>query len=68
MEFAEKIKFERENAGFTVQELADKTGFINEVIERLEDGRMFPDVRHLTQIAKALGLKQGHFIQHLVNG
>lgn len=63
-----QLQVARMNAELTTQELADKTGFTREVIERLEDGTIFPDVRHLTSIAKALGFKDGYFLKEMIYG
>ena len=68
MNLSLQIRVARMNAELTTQELADKTGFTREAIERLEDGTIFPDVRHITSIAKALGFNEGYFLREMVYG
>jgi len=64
--FGEQIKKERQLANMTVAELATKARLSEQVIMNLEDGTMFPDVRHLMTLARAFGKHNGYFLTKLV--
>ncbi len=64
--FGEQIEKERKLAGLSIPELSQKTGLSEEVITNLENGVIFPNVRHLMTLAGAFGKKQGHFLTKFV--
>ncbi len=55
MTTAEKIKFQRENAGFTQEALASLVGVDRVTITKYENGSINPPTKRLEKIAEALG-------------
>ncbi len=56
-QLGEKVKKARINAGFTQEELANKSGLHRTYIAGIETGRRNISVKNLEKIAKALGVK-----------
>lgn len=65
--FGKQIEQERKIAKLSILELSQKTGLSEEVLTNIETGKLFPDVRHLMVISKALGKHQGHFFTQIVH-
>lgn len=57
--FAERLKNYREEAGLSVQALADKTGCPVDIIERAEAGGRQPALGYLVKLARAFGVRLG---------
>lgn len=57
----EKIRELRENKGFSLQEMANRTGFSSAVISQIENHMVSPPLGALIKIAKALEVKVGAF-------
>ena len=51
------VRAQRQNAGFSQEKLAEKSGLSTVFISRIERGKESPSVDSLVKIAKALGLK-----------
>lgn len=52
----EMIKKKREEAGFSVQELAEKTGFSSAILTQIENRMISPQLGAIVEIANALNL------------
>lgn len=63
--FGTQVEAERKLAQLSIPELSQKTGLAEDVITNIENGTLFPDVRHLLYITRALGLHEGHFLSKL---
>jgi transcriptional regulator with XRE-family HTH domain len=61
--FGIRIKELREELGFTQAELAVKSGVPLVELVKIEAGELFPDVRHITNIGKALGKHEGFLLK-----
>lgn len=59
----ERIRLAREERGFSVKELADRASCLDEYLQWVEDGQVEPPVALLIQLAKALKLDSGTFLQ-----
>ena len=64
--FGEQLKEERKSASLSVPELSQKTGLSEDVLIDIENGKLFPDVRHLMVLSKAFGKHEGYFFTKLV--
>lgn len=64
--FGEQIKQERMKVNLSVLMLSQKSGLSEEVINNIETGALFPDVRQLMTLSKAFGKHQGYFFTSLV--
>jgi transcriptional regulator with XRE-family HTH domain len=64
--FGEQIKKEMEIAKLSVSELSEKTGLSEDVIMKIAEGSLFPNVNHLMSLSKAFGKHQGYFFTKLV--
>ena len=60
-----KITAIRQNKKITTQELAERCGFSNAMIEKLEAGAAIPSLGHLIKIARVLGVRLGTFMDDL---
>jgi quercetin dioxygenase-like cupin family protein/DNA-binding XRE family transcriptional regulator len=58
----QKIRFTREQHGFTLEELAAKAGIESDVLAQLEAGDTFLPLGQLIKLSKALSLKMADFI------
>lgn len=64
--FGKNIKQERELANVTIAEMAKKTGLSEHVLVSIEEGKIFPNIKHLTQIARVLNKHDGYFLTKFV--
>lgn len=58
----EKIKSIRESKNLTIQEVAERSNFSVEQIERIESNVDFPSLAPLIKIARVLGVRLGTFL------
>ena len=61
-DFAKKIKDVRERQNMSIEELAEKSGVSQEVLEAMEAGEVIPSLTPLTKMARALGVRLGTFL------
>jgi len=59
----QRIRSAREERGLSVKELAGKAGCLDEYLEWVEDGQVEPPVALLIQLAGALRMDSGVFLQ-----
>lgn len=62
-DFGESLKVYRHKAGFTQQELAEKTGIHRVSVARYESGKRQPDMYTLLIMSDVLGLDHEFFLQ-----
>lgn len=58
-DFAKKIRDIRERQNMSVEELAQRSGVKQEVLEAMEAGEVIPSLTPLTKMARALGVRLG---------
>lgn len=58
-----KIRHHRGLCGFTLQQLADRTGLSKPLLSQVENGRVMPPVSTLLRIARALGVNLSQLFQ-----
>ena len=61
-DFAKKIRDIRERQDMSVEELAERSGVKQEVLEAMEAGEVIPSLTPLTKMARALGVRLGTFL------
>lgn len=61
-DFGKKIKDVRERQNMSIEELAEKSGVKQEVLEAMEAGEVIPSLTPLTKMARALGVRLGTFL------
>jgi transcriptional regulator with XRE-family HTH domain len=59
----QRLRLAREERGLSVKELAGKAGCLDEYLQWVEDGQIEPPVALLIQLARALKLESGTFIE-----
>ena len=59
----QRIRQTRQETGLSVQELADQAGCLDEYLEWVENSQVEPPVALLVQLAKAMKLDSGTFLQ-----
>lgn len=64
--FGKNIKQERELANVTLAEMAEKTGLPEHVLISIEEGKIFPNIKHLTKIARVFNKHDGYFLTKFV--
>lgn len=64
--FGKQIEAERVKQNMTIGDLSIKTNITEEVLTNIETGTLFPDVRHLMNIALALGKHEGFFFKKAI--
>lgn len=64
--FGKNIKQERELANVTIAEMAKKTGLAEHVLVSIEEGKIFPNIKHLMKIAHVLNKHDGYFLTKFV--
>ena len=61
-DFAKKIKDIRTRQDMSIEDLAERSGVKQEVLEAMEDGEVIPSLTPLTKMARALGVRLGTFL------
>ena len=61
-DFAKKIKDIRERQSMSIEDLAERSGVKQEVLEAMEAGEVIPSLTPLTKMARALGVRLGTFL------
>lgn len=62
-----RIKSYREKQNLTIRELADRTTLAEEFITAVEDDEMYPSLRPLVKLSRALGVRLGTFLDDQVS-
>ena len=62
-----KITAIRQNKKITTEELAERVGFTDKMIEKMESGQAIPSLGHLIKVARVLGVRLGTFLDDLDN-
>ncbi|WP_442891510.1 helix-turn-helix transcriptional regulator [Dendrosporobacter sp. 1207_IL3150] len=58
----EKLRYARQQLGYTQEELAEKLGFSRSLINHYELGRKYPRLKKLQLLANILGRPQDFFL------
>ena len=61
----EKIVSIRESKRITVEELADRCGFTETMLKKIEENEAIPSLGHLIKVARALGVRLGTFLDDM---
>jgi transcriptional regulator with XRE-family HTH domain len=61
--FGKRIKDERLKNNMTVQELSIRTNIDETTINNIEEGNLFPNINHLTEISKVFDKHIGYFLR-----
>ena len=61
-DFAKKIKDIRTRQDMSIEDLAERSGVKQEVLEAMEAGEVIPSLTPLTKMARALGVRLGTFL------
>lgn len=64
--FGKKIKDEREKRGLSVDDVSLNTGINKQELIDIENGTLFPNVRHLMTISKSFGNHEGFFLHSIL--
>lgn len=62
MELAERLRYFRNQSGFTQEELAERTGIHANTLRKYEAGRRKPKIEQLKRIADGLGISVIEFL------
>ena len=63
----ERIRFYREKQNLTIEDLAGRTVLDEEFIRAVEEDDMYPSLRPLVKLARALGVRLGTFLDDQVS-
>lgn len=61
----EKIVSIRESKRITLAELAERCGFMPEMMSKIEENEAIPSLGHLIKVARALGVRLGTFLDDM---
>jgi transcriptional regulator with XRE-family HTH domain len=64
--FGKKIKEEREKRGLSISDVSKNTGIDTQTLVGIESGVIFPNTKHLMDIAKSFGNHEGFFLQSIL--
>lgn len=62
LEFSEKMSRLRKQKGFSLEQLAEKTGYERDYLEKVENREVTPSVATVIQISRVLSIESGSFL------
>lgn len=63
--FGQRLKYLREKQNFTISELAARSGLDPGIIEKIEAGRVDPEISVIVALAGGLGVAVGELVDGL---